>query len=177
MTQASRAAAADPCCFVIFGASGDLTRRLLLPALYNLAAAGLLPEQFAIVGVARSPQSDESFRRYLLDALKTHATRDVDPELAERVTGNAVYVSGSIDDAETFVRLRAIVKEVETYRGTRGNRLFYLAMPPDTFEPIARQLAKAELSKEGASGVPWRRVIVEKPFGTDLASARDLNRA
>ncbi len=176
MTQAP-APAADPCCFVIFGASGDLTSRLLLPALYNLAATGLLPERFAIVGVARSVHTADEFRQDLLDALQAHATRDVDPQLAQRLVAHAAYVSGSIDDPETFSKLKATLEEIEADAGTQGNRLFYLAMPPDTFEPIARQLARAGLSREGASGTPWRRVVVEKPFGTDLASARALNRA
>jgi glucose-6-phosphate 1-dehydrogenase len=176
MTQ-TPAPAADPCCFVIFGASGDLTSRLLLPALYNLAATGLLPERFAIVGVARSVHTAEEFRQKLLDALQAHATRDVDPQLAQRLVAHVTYVSGSIDDPETYSKVRASLEEIEATAGTQGNRLFYLAMPPDTFEPIARQLAKAGLSQEGASGAPWRRVVVEKPFGTDLASARALNRA
>ena len=176
MTQAP-APAADPCCFVIFGASGDLTSRLLLPALYNLAATGLLPERFAIVGVARSVHTADEFRQDLLDALQAHATRDVDPQMAQQLVAHAAYVSGSIDDAETFSKLKATLEEIEADAGTQGNRLFYLAMPPDTFEPIARQLARAGLSQEEASGAPWRRVVVEKPFGTDLASARALNRA
>jgi 6-phosphogluconate dehydrogenase (decarboxylating) len=88
MTQASRVAAADPCCFVIFGASGDLTGRLLLPALYNLAATGLLPERFAIVGVARSPQTNEQFRQHLLEDLQTHATREVDPGAGAKARGS-----------------------------------------------------------------------------------------
>jgi glucose-6-phosphate 1-dehydrogenase len=176
MTQAP-APAADPCCFVIFGASGDLTSRLLLPALYNLAATGLLPERLAIVGVARSVHTADEFRQDLLDALQAHATREVDPQLAQRLVAHVAYLSGSIDDAETFSKLKASLEEIEAAAGTQGNRLFYLAMPPDTFEPIARQLARAGLSQEGASGAPWRRVVVEKPFGTDLASARALNRA
>jgi glucose-6-phosphate 1-dehydrogenase len=162
---------------VIFGASGDLTSRLLLPALYNLAATGLLPERFAIIGVARSVHTADEFRQDLLDALQAHATREVDPQLAQRLVAHVAYVSGSIDDPETFSKLKATLEEIEADAGTQGNRLFYLAMPPDTFEPIARQLARAGLSQEGASGAPWRRVVVEKPFGTDLASARALNRA
>jgi glucose-6-phosphate 1-dehydrogenase len=156
---------------VIFGASGDLTSRLLLPALYNLAATGLLPERFAIVGVARSVRTADEFRQDLLDALQAHATRDVDPQLAQRLVAHAAYVSGSIDEAETFSKLKASLEEIEADAGTQGNRLFYLAMPPDTFEPIARQLARAGLSQEGASGAPWHRVVVEKPFGTDLAGS------
>ncbi len=176
MTQAP-APAADPCCLVIFGASGDLTSRLLLPALYNLAATGLLPECIAIVGVARTIQTADQFREELLTALQAHATRAVDPELARRLVAHTAYVSGSIDDAETFLKLKANLEALEATAGTRGNRLFYLAMPPDTFEAIARQLARTGLSQEGPSAAPWRRVVVEKPFGTDLASARALNRA
>src|SRR5688572_6503277 len=110
MTQAP---APDPCCFVIFGASGDLTSRLLLPALYNLAATGLLPDHFAIVGVARSDHTADEFRQDLLDALQAHATREVDSQLAQRLVAHAAYVSGSIDDAETFSKLKATLEEIE----------------------------------------------------------------
>jgi glucose-6-phosphate 1-dehydrogenase len=166
---------ADPCCFIVFGATGDLTKRLLVPALYNLAATKLLPADIAIVGVVRQPISSDDFRKSLADGLKQFATRPVDEAIAARLFACVTCIEGQVDDPESFRRLGEHLKRIEAARHTRGNRLFYLATPPNAFAPIARQLAQAGLTQEGdASG--WRRVIVEKPFGTDLESARALNR-
>jgi glucose-6-phosphate 1-dehydrogenase len=164
---------ADPCCFIIFGASGDLTHRLLLPALYNLAATNLLPEAFSLIGVARTDMTSDAFRDNLRKALSEFATRKVDDEIAARLLENVSYVRGG-DDAETFDRLRSELARVEKLRPTRGNRLFYLATPPSAFQPIATQIGRSGLAREENGA--WRRLIVEKPFGTDLASAQALNR-
>ncbi|MGB6321350.1 MAG: glucose-6-phosphate dehydrogenase [Xanthobacteraceae bacterium] len=172
-TAATRARPPDPCCLVIFGASGDLTHRLLVPALYNLAVEGLLPDAFALVGVARSPFSDEAFAADLAKSLPKFATRDIDERAVKRVLGCVAYVQGDPDDDETYKKIGRELERVERERGTRGNRLFYLATPPAGFAPIGRHLGESGLAREDNGA--WRRVVIEKPFGTDLASARALN--
>jgi len=172
--SASAAAPAGPCCFVIFGASGDLTHRLLLPALYNLAAGGLLPEAFSIIGIARGEKSNDVFRSDLAKSLQRFAINDIDEEAAGRLLAGVSYVNGDADDPATYERLAQELARVERARDTRGNRLFYLATPPAAFTPIGRHLGRSGLARE-QNGM-WRRLIVEKPFGTDLASAQALNR-
>jgi glucose-6-phosphate 1-dehydrogenase len=171
---AAAAAAADPCCIVIFGTSGDLTHRLLMPALYNLAAGGLLPDAFSIVGVARGEKSDEAFRDDLVKGLRQFATVEIENEVVDRLLGCVGYVSGNADDSATYRKLDQVLARIERERDTHGNRLFYLAMPPTAFVPIGRHLGQTGLAREENGA--WRRVIVEKPFGTDLASAQALNR-
>jgi glucose-6-phosphate 1-dehydrogenase len=168
-----RLRAADPCAFVIFGAAGDLTKRLLLPALYNLAAGRLLPDDFAVVGVARSEMSDDAFRRHMAEALRQFATDGVDPRTLDELIGRCRYVHGNFDEAATYDRLKARLREVARGAGTRDNCLFYLATPPDVFAPVARHLGEAGLAS--APDGAWRRLIVEKPFGFDLHSACALN--
>src|SRR5215470_5624867 len=171
---ATTAVPADPCCFIVFGASGDLAHRLLVPALYNLAARGLLPEAFAIIGVARAEKSEEAFRAELEDGLRRFAVGKVDDEIARRLLGCVGYVAGGADDPATYQRLEEALTRVEGARGTRGNRLFYLATPPSAFAPIGRRLGETGLAREETRA--WRRLIIEKPFGVDLASAQALNR-
>jgi glucose-6-phosphate 1-dehydrogenase len=165
---------ADPCCLVIFGASGDLTHRLLLPALYNLAATGLLPEAFGLIGVARSESSSEAFRADLAKSLPKYATRKVDDAVAKKLLACVAYVQGEPDDAETYEKIGRELKRTESERATQGNRLFYLATPPAGFEPIGRHLGQSGLAREDNGA--WRRIIIEKPFGTDRASAQALNK-
>src|SRR5262249_20508183 len=165
---------ADPCTLVIFGASGDLTRRLLVPALYNLAAGGLLGESFSIIGVARPELSSEAFRSGLEKGLREFATRPVDDRIARSMFSSVDYLQGDFDDPKVYEQLRQTLERVERKRSTLGNRLFYLATPPSAFAPIGRQLGSSGLSRQENGA--WRRVIVEKPFGTDLASALTLNR-
>src|SRR5438034_567885 len=164
----------DPCSFVIFGASGDLTRRLLIPALYNLGAGGLLPDAFAVIGVARKDFSNDAFRAHLDKGLREFATRQVDERVAERLFSCVTYLQGDFEDPKTYGRLRDQLERVEQARPTRGNRLFYIATPPAAFAPIGCQLGRTGLMREENGA--WRRVIIEKPFGTDLDSARALNR-
>jgi Glucose-6-phosphate dehydrogenase, NAD binding domain/Integrase core domain len=164
---------ADPCSLVVFGASGDLMHRLLVPALYNLAAGGLLPDAFALIGVGRSEMSDDALREDLRKSLQQFATRPVEEKIAERVVGCATYVRGDVDDPVSYDRLRQALQRIEAERGTKGNRLFYMATPPSAFRPIACQLGRSRLACEENGS--WRRIIIEKPFGTDLASARKLN--
>jgi glucose-6-phosphate 1-dehydrogenase len=172
-TATTSARPADPCCLVIFGASGDLTHRLLLPALYNLAASGLLPEAFALIGVARSQSSSAAFRDDLAKCLPKFATRDIDERVVERLLACVGYVQGEPDDEATYKKLGQELARIEGERGTKGNRLFYLATPPAAFTPIGCHLGQSGLAREDNGA--WRRVVIEKPFGTDLASARDLN--
>src|SRR5436309_10060534 len=163
----------DPCAFVLFGASGDLPRRLLIPARYDLGAGGLLPDAFAVIGVARKDFSNDAFRAHLDKGLREFATRQVDERVAERLFSCVTYLQGDFEDPKTYERLRDQLERVEQARPTRGNRLFYIATPPAAFAPIGCQLGRTGLMREENGA--WRRVIIEKPFGTDLASARALN--
>jgi glucose-6-phosphate 1-dehydrogenase len=172
-TAATKARPADPCCLVIFGATGDLTHRLLVPALYNLAADGLLPEAFALIGVARSASSSEAFRDDLAKSLPKFATRQIDESVIRRVLGCVVYVQGEPEDETTYKKIGERLARIERERGTEGNRLFYLATPPAGFAPIGRHLGQSGLARQ--TNGAWRRVVIEKPFGTDLASAEALN--
>src|SRR6516225_4149339 len=165
---------AGPCCLVIFGASGDLTHRLLVPALYNLAAGGLLPDAFAIIGIGRREMSNDAFRSDLAQALRRFAIRSIDERTTGRLLARATYVNGDADDPSTYERLDRELAQVERACATGGNRLFYLATPPSAFAPISRHLGRSGIAPEEDGA--WRRLIVEKPFGTDLASAQALNR-
>jgi glucose-6-phosphate 1-dehydrogenase len=172
-TATTTARLADPCCLVIFGASGDLTHRLLVPALYNLGVAGLLPEAFALIGVARSELSSDAFRADLEKSLPKFATRQVDEAVVKRLLACVAYVQGAPDDPRTFEKIGRELERIERERVTKGNRLFYLATPPAVFAPIGCHLGESGLARE--TNGAWRRVIIEKPFGTDLATARALN--
>jgi glucose-6-phosphate 1-dehydrogenase len=165
---------APPCALVMFGASGDLARRKLVPALYNLTAGGALTERFAAVGVARRPITAQQFRDNLRPALDEFSRRRPEPDLWQRFSEGLDYVTGEFEDPGTYQRLAARLRQLDETRGLEGNRLFYLATPPDEFGPILRSLKQAGLVTPH-DGSPWTRVIIEKPFGHDLASARALN--
>jgi glucose-6-phosphate 1-dehydrogenase len=173
IAKATTARPADPCSLVIFGASGDLTHRLLVPALYNLAVAGLLPDAFALIGVARSDSSSEAFRADLEKSLPKFATRKIDAAIVKKLLSCVAYVQGDPEDPRTYEKIGHELARIERERATNGNRLFYLATPPAGFEPIGSHLAQSGLAREDNGA--WRRIIIEKPFGTDLASARALN--
>jgi glucose-6-phosphate 1-dehydrogenase len=162
----------DPCSFVIFGVTGDLAHRLVMPALYNLAATGLLPEKFCVVGIARKETSHDELRDSLMKGLRQFATRSVDDQIARRLLECVTSIVADPKDPESFDRMRVQLDELEARRSTGGNRLFYLATPPDAFAPIARELGRTGMLEQNGA---WRRLVVEKPFGTDLASARKLN--
>jgi glucose-6-phosphate 1-dehydrogenase len=164
----------DPCSFVIFGASGDLAHRLVIPALYNLAATDLLPDRFCVVGITRKDMSNDDLRKSLMQGLREFATRPVDDAIAERLLECVTSIAADPNDPASFDRMREQLERLEANRSTGGNRLFYLATPPDAFAPIARELGRTGLLREQESG-PWRRLVIEKPFGTDLASAKALN--
>src|SRR4051794_9234999 len=173
MTAAKKQHRPDACCFVIFGATGDLTHRLVIPALYNLAAADLLPEKFCVVGIVRKAMSDEALRDSLIKGLRQFATRSVDDAIAKRLLECVTCIEADAKDPASFDRMREQLEKLEGNRNTGGNRLFYLAIPPHAFAPTARALGRADLLKE--QGRAWRRLVVEKPFGTDLESAKALN--
>jgi glucose-6-phosphate 1-dehydrogenase len=164
---------APPCTIVIFGAAGDLTKRKLVPALYNLKAAGLLPREFAIVGVARRDQTHEQFRDELSRGIREFATTQVDDALWAELRGATYFQAGELSDPAVYAQLANLLAEIAKRHGTGGNVLFYLATPPSLFGEVVRQLGSAGLVQ--ADGDSWRRVIVEKPFGHDLESARALS--
>jgi glucose-6-phosphate 1-dehydrogenase len=162
----------DNCCFVLFGVTGDLSHRLVIPALYNLAEAGLLPEEFCVVGVMRRKKPVETLYKDLMAALKQHATRPVNQSIADGLFGCITSVCADPEAPGSFEQLKSQLEELEQ-RGIR-NHLYYLAVPPSGFKPISEALATVGLLKESEGA--WRRLVIEKPFGTDLASARVLNR-
>ena len=162
----------DPCSFVIFGVTGDLTHRLVIPALYNLAAGDLLPEKFCVVGVARKGMSSDELIDSLTKGLRQYATRQVDESIAKWLFSCVTAIEADPSEPASFDALRDRLDKLEANRETGGNRLFYLATPPNAFLPISRELGRTGMLKENGS---WRRLVIEKPFGTDLASARILN--
>jgi glucose-6-phosphate 1-dehydrogenase len=165
---------ADPCVMVIFGATGDLTKRKLIPALLNLAAAKLLPEQFAIIGYASNELTTETFRAQLSEDIKLFASCPVTPEMWNWFLNRIYYVRGDFQDPEGYKLLKSQIAEVEKTHHVPGNHFYYLAVAPRFFGEVVRQLGAAGLAQE--SNGHWARVIIEKPFGRDLDSARDLNR-
>ena len=164
----------DSCSFIIFGVSGDLAHRLVIPALYNLAAGDLLPEKFCVVGVGRKQSSSEELTESLMKGLRQFATRPVDDAIAKRLFECVTSIEADPGDPASFDRMSEALNKLEAKRQTGGNRLFYLATPPNGFQPISKQLGRTGMLKENGA---WRRLVVEKPFGTDLASAKELNDA
>jgi glucose-6-phosphate 1-dehydrogenase len=170
---ARRGQPTDPCTIVIFGASGDLSKRKLFPAILNLRRSGLLPDQFAVLGLATSEMTSEAFRARLDEGRTRGATESVDAALWGWLLERTEYLPGDFRSPELYSRLQDRLREIEGRRGTGGNVVFYLATPPDFFGDIVDALAAAGLTKE--SGASFRRVIVEKPFGDSHDSARRLN--
>jgi glucose-6-phosphate 1-dehydrogenase len=178
---------ADPCALVIFGAAGDLTKRLVVPALYNLARTGLLPENFALIGVDRNDRSVEEWRNQLLDMLKSFVGNPssefsadrIDEATWNKVASRMAYVQGDFTKGDTYERVRTTLDQVGKAHGTRGNAIFYLAVADRFFGAVVDELGKAKLAEQGElkDGNPsfWRRVVIEKPFGHSVQSARDLN--
>jgi glucose-6-phosphate 1-dehydrogenase len=163
---------ADDCILVIFGASGDLTRRKLLPAIYNLAEAGHLPERFAIVGVARPRLDASGFRQQMRARVANAEGEPLDGDKWTRIEERLHYVSGEFQDDRLYQELAGLLDELGARYSIPPNYLFYFAVPPDLFATVADHLARSGLAGENDG---WRRVIVEKPFGYDLESARSLN--
>ncbi len=163
-----------PCIMVVFGASGDLTKRKLLPALYNLAAEKLLPDEFAVVGFGRRTYSHDDFRNYCADALKEYLPGGVDETVRDWLLPRFYFHGGNFDDAASFGTLRDSLASIDKGRNTGGNYLFYMATGPEFFGEIASQLHAAGLTAESENHS--RRLVIEKPFGHDLASAKALNK-
>jgi len=163
----------DPCVMVIFGVTGDLTKRKLFPALYNLARQDQLSREFAVVGVSRSPLSDEEFRKRVSDDMKQFATGEINPDLWAGFVRKLYYVAGGFDDKDLYPKLSNALKKIDQDHSTHGNYVFYMATAPEYFGSISEQLAAVGLLDENAH---WRRLVVEKPFGHDLDSARTLNK-
>jgi glucose-6-phosphate 1-dehydrogenase len=164
---------AGPCVLVMFGVTGDLARKKLLPAIYDLANRGLLPPGFAVVGFARRDWEHQDFRQLAHDAIKEHARTPFREEVWNQLAEGIVFVPGTFDDAEAFETLAKTVRDLDERRGTGGNYAFYLSIPPKFFQDVVKQLQRSGLSQPSEDS--WRRVVIEKPFGHDLASAQDLN--
>ncbi|HYT51425.1 MAG TPA: glucose-6-phosphate dehydrogenase [Gaiellaceae bacterium] len=161
----------DPCVLTIFGASGDLTKKKLLPALYALAFRGLLPPRFAVVGVARTPESDDEFRERMKEAVQEHARDEFRDEVWEALAESMRYVATDFSDEGGEDEVARTLSELDEERGTGGNRVYYLAIPPSVFPTVVDALGRRR-STEG-----WTRLIIEKPFGHDLESAQTLTAA
>ena len=168
--------APDPCTLVIFGASGDLTRRKLVPALYNLLIDDLMPERFSVVGVARRELSNEAFAESLRLGIESFSRRPLDETAWKRIRERVTYVSADTDDEAGYRELATVLDEADRRHETGGNRLFYLATPPSAFPVIVKRLGEAGLHRPAKNSEGWRRLVLEKPIGRDLESARTLNR-
>lgn len=176
------AANIEPCMIVIFGASGDLTKRKLIPALYTLGVAGRLPKPFTVIGYARSEMSDEKFRDRMREAVSEFSRVGLTDEVVwKNFAQELYYVSGDYQTSEGYTalwrtpRLKGLLEKIEREQPSHGNRIFYLATPPALYTPVIQQLAAGGLTrKHGARGST--RIVIEKPFGSDLESAQALNR-
>jgi len=174
VSQEALGAPSGPCAVVIFGAGGDLTKRKLIPALYNLAKGKLLPENFAIVGVSREEFSTEDYRKRSTEEIKQFSTSGVDQSSWEWFAKRLYYCSGNFKDPAMYTKLGEFLGGVQKEQNTCGNALFYLAVGPSLFAPVVQQLGAAGLTR--AVDGTWKRVVIEKPFGQDLGSASALNR-
>jgi glucose-6-phosphate 1-dehydrogenase len=167
---------AEPCTIVIFGASGDLAHRKLVPALYNLALDGSLPSPFGLVGFSRTPYTDDELSAELKEGTAEFSRRKpLDAAIWSKFERGVSYCAGNFDDAASYKKLASCIEASEKRTGASGNRIFYLATPPSVFGTILSNLAASGLLKKG-EGRPWTRAVIEKPFGRDLASAQALNR-
>lgn len=167
--------AADPCAVVLFGASGDLAKRKVLPAMFDLAAHNSLGSRYAVVGFARTPQSDDNFRATTAEAAKTMSEiGPIDSTQWESFAACLYYQSGDYSDPQAYQQLAKRLEQLESEKKLGGNRLFYLSTPPEVYPHIVEQLGRAGLARPSSPG-SWVRIIIEKPFGRDLATAKDLN--
>ena len=175
--EPGRSFAPGPCTLIIFGGSGDLAKRKLIPALYSLSLERRLPEAFVIVGTARSEMSHEEFRRRMRDAVGEFGRGGLkDPKAWDRFADCLHFIPANHREPESYLRLKDSLAHLESKYSTGGRRVLYLAIPPDQYGPVIQQTAAAGLAGRHARGGAWTRVVIEKPFGTDLDTARDLNR-
>jgi glucose-6-phosphate 1-dehydrogenase len=164
---------AGPSALVIFGVTGDLSRKKLMPAVYDLANRGLLPPGFGLVGFARREWSDEDFEQVVLEAVKKYARTPFDEAVWLQLRQGIRFVIGEFDDDAAFDRLTDTLAALDADRGTMGNHAFYLSIPPKSFPVVTEQLRRSGLAEQKNGS--WRRVVIEKPFGSDLTTARELN--
>jgi glucose-6-phosphate 1-dehydrogenase len=164
----------EPCALVVFGVTGDLARKKLLPAIYDLANRGLLPADFALLGFARRDWGDGDFAALAKKAAKEHARTQWNDDVWRRLNENLQFVPGSFDDDEAFDTLAEALNNLRNTHGIKGNAAFYLSIPPAMFPVVLKQMDRTGMASNARSG-GWRRVVVEKPFGHDLQSARELN--
>jgi glucose-6-phosphate 1-dehydrogenase len=176
-SDSGRHSVAEPCSLVIFGASGDLTRRKLMPAIYNLLLDGMLPPRFAVIGTGRKDLQHEDFRAGMREGVEKYSRRPLDPSTWSAFESRFFYHRGSITEATTYEGLKSLLAQVEADQHLPGHRLFYLAVPPDAFAPICQGLQRAGLAYPSDANKPFCRIIVEKPIGHDLESARQINTA
>ncbi len=173
MSESKHGRPGDPCILVIFGASGDLTKRKLIPALYNLAKKKLLPADFALVGCSNQPYTDEQFREQVRKDLLEFGNAPEQCKFCDWLLERLYYISGDFRDPDLYQRMKPALEQVDAKHGTRGNYFYYMATTPALFGEVVEQLGKAGLAEENNGH--WRRVIIEKPFGRDLESAQALN--
>jgi glucose-6-phosphate 1-dehydrogenase len=164
---------AGPSALVIFGVTGDLSRKKLIPAVYDLANRGLLPPGFGLVGFARREWSDQDFEKVVLEAVQTYARTPFDDAVWQQLRQGIRFVVGEFDDDAAFDRLTETLTTLDAERGTMGNHAFYLSIPPKSFPVVTEQLRRSGLAEQKNGS--WRRVVIEKPFGSDLTTARELN--
>ncbi|MEY4451138.1 MAG: hypothetical protein RLZZ380_259 [Actinomycetota bacterium] len=164
---------AGPSSLVIFGVTGDLSRKKLMPAVYDLANRGLLPPGFALVGFARREWENQDFAQVVHDSVKQYSRTPFNEEVWQQLSEGIRFVQGDFDDDQAFDRLKSTIEELDTKRGTNGNHAFYLSIPPKAFPLVCRQLSRSGLADPKPD--QFRRVVIEKPFGSDLKSARELN--
>ncbi|MGA1837117.1 glucose-6-phosphate dehydrogenase [Herbiconiux sp. 11R-BC] len=164
---------AGPSGLVIFGVTGDLSRKKLMPAVYDLASRGLLPPGFSLVGFARRDWEDQDFERVVHDSVKEHSRTPFDEDVWRQLSEGIRFVSGEFDDEKAFEQLKDTIDELDRERGTMGNYAFYLSIPPKAFPLVTEQLRRSGLADQKDDR--WRRVVIEKPFGSDLKTAIELN--
>jgi glucose-6-phosphate 1-dehydrogenase len=165
----------EPCTLVIFGGSGDLARRRLIPALYNLLLDGLMPANYLVLGLGRTKMSDEEFRALVRDGVVRHSRQALIEDTWIAFARHLFYLAGENDDAHTYVRLKARLDELERAFQLPGNRIYYLSIPPSSFTPVCEGLSRSGLAGTPGMRSPYSRIIVEKPVGRDLASAQAIN--
>jgi glucose-6-phosphate 1-dehydrogenase len=175
--ESIRPPSVEPCTLVIFGASGDLARRKLMPALYNLLLDGLLPENYVVVGVARKPISDEDFRAGMREAINKYSRRPLVDRIWSEFEQRLFYLPGTPDQPESFQELKRVLEKMERELHLSSNRIYYLAIPPSAFAPTTQALQRAGLIHPPTTKRPYCRIIIEKPIGHDLESARQINEA
>ena len=165
----------EPATLVIFGGSGDLAKRRLIPALYNLLLDGLMPSNYVVLGLGRKPMSDEEFRTTVRDGVVKHSRQALIEETWKAFASHLFYMAGENDDPNTYVRLKARAEELERTFQLPGNRIFYLSIPPSSFTPVCEGLSSSGVAIKANGQAPYARIIVEKPVGRDLKSAQAIN--